>query len=106
MKYVCKNPDCVDFGKEKEFFKTTTKFVGGELICSQSICGKCNKTMEDITVQIPLSEKNIYVAKIASMSKEGKVEVLKKRSKEHFKKEVKERKEHLMNSAIKEMKGK
>lgn len=106
MKYVCENQECLDYGKEQEFYKTTSTFIGNDLVCLQSICSKCKSKMKNLTENVPLSEKNIQIGKIASMSKEDRNKVLKKRSTEHFKSNIKEKKDHLMNTAMKEMRGK
>ena len=51
---------------------------------------------------VPLSEKNIGINLFDGMSKDRKIEVLKKRSHEHFQSKLKERKDELLNKATEE----
>lgn len=106
MKYMCTNPECCNFAIEKEVFSHTHVCRGGEMVCLETICKKCGSYGKDLTPFVPISEKNIVFATVASMSKEKKVEVLKKRSHDHFKKNIAEKKDGLLKQAIGEMKSK
>lgn len=68
---------------------------------ANSTCPQCGKIREEVSTNnaIPLSHKNIGISLYNGMSMEKKREVLKKRSHEHFKKEVEERKEGLLSKA-------
>ena len=82
MKYVCKNIDCPEYGKEVYFSSETFRFRNGNLVGEHAECPKCGKVREEINPNrdIPLSEKNIGINLYDGMSMEQKREVLKKRS--------------------------
>lgn len=107
MEYVCNNPECPECGKKEYFSSETYKYRSGRLVGEHSQCPKCGVEREEINPNknVPLSEKNIGIGLFAGMSKEQKQEVLKKRSHEHFKRNVEERKEGLMSRAINEMRN-
>lgn len=107
MEYICKNSECPECGKSEYFSQESFKYSGGRLVGEHSQCPKCGVEREEVNLNkdIPLSEKNIGISLFSGMSKEQKQEVLKKRSHAHFKKEVEERKEVLMNRAIIEMRN-
>jgi len=103
MKFECSNPDCERLGNVVEEVKVVFVYEGTESL-PKLFCYKCGKRMTNITEILPLSDKNIQFGAIASMSKEDKVKVLRKRTHNHFNKEIRDRKEGLMGQAIKEMK--
>ena len=106
MKYICINPDCKKYNQEEYLTGETFKFKDGKLIGSNCCCPKCGKERKEVKdpdADLPLSQKNIRINNMGSMSMEQRREVLKKRSHEHFKKEIKERKEGLLNAAMSEM---
>lgn len=107
MKYICRNIECPQYGVEEELTKETFVFQNGRLIGKRSYCPKCGKEREEINPNkdIPLSEKNIHVDLYSGMTMEQKREILKKRSHDHFKKEIKERKDGLLNQAMSEMRS-
>ena len=107
MTYKCVNPECANFNQPVEIYSATLYWNEEKqsMKCREAICSKCNSEMVDITPKIPIGEKNISIGEVASMTKEQRVNVLKKRSKEHFKKNIKERKDNLLNSAISEMRN-
>lgn len=108
MEYTCNNPECEKFGIKdyysSETFKVDSK---GHLVGSNCLCPKCGAIREETNPNsnIPLSEKNIGIGKFSSASPEQKKEMLRKRTHEDFNKKVKEKKDHLMNQAMTEMKG-
>ena len=108
MKYICLNEECTHFNLEDEYVSESYVFKNGELIGKHMICPHCGKPRKEVNLamQIPLSEKNVYVNRFDGASKEQKIEMLKKRSHEHFNKEVKERKDGLLNQAMSEMRAK
>lgn len=105
--YLCKNEKCARCGEKEDITRETFKFVRGRLIGEHSACPVCGQEREcvDTDAEVPLSEKQIYFAEYSSKSPEEKRESLRRRSHEHFEKHVKERKDHLINAAVKEMKG-
>ena len=107
MKYICHNPECPKCGVEEELTKEIFVFRNGHLVGQNCPCPKCGKEREEINPakDIPLSEKNIEIAQFSGMSMEQKREALKKRSREHFQKEIKERKYGLLNQAMTEMRN-
>lgn len=107
IKYICQNPECPNFQKEEELTREIFVFRDGHLVGKNRPCPKCGQLREEINpnASVPLSEKNLSIAQFSSMSVEQRREALKKRSQEHFKKEVKERKDGLLNQAMTEMRG-
>lgn len=108
MKYICANKDCTHYGVDDEYVSESYVFQNGELIGKHKNCPYCGKPRKEINPaeQIPLSEKNICINRFNGANKEQKIEMLKKRSHEHFQKEVKERKDGLLNQAMSEMRAK
>lgn len=108
MKYVCTNENCSHFNVEDEYVSESYVCVKGELIGKHRECPHCGKERKEINPaeQIPLSQKNLSFNFFNGMSKENQKEILRKRSHEHFKKEIKERKDSLLNQAMSEMRGK
>ena len=106
MKFICENPDCPKFGVEDEYFKTTFKIVDGHLQSTDAPCPKCGQIRKVINPNrdIPLSEKNIGIGKYTSASPEQRREMLKKRSHDHFEKEIKPFKEHQLYETVKNFK--
>lgn len=108
MKCVCNNKDCKRYG-QVDFYPTTTyRLVNGELVSDDIRCPSCGEVREEINdnAKIPLSEKNVGIGQYTMASPEERREMLKKRSHEHFEKEVKPFKEYQINEAMKQFKGK
>lgn len=106
MKYICMNPDCERYEQEEYLSSETYYFRNGKMVGKNCCCPKCGKERQVVKnpdADIPLSQKNIGINHMGSMSMEQRREVLKKRSHEHFKKEIKERKDGLINAAVSEM---
>lgn len=106
MKFICENPDCPKFGIADEYFTNTYRVVNGRLQSNNAPCPKCGQVRKEINpaADIPIKDKNIQAAKYSSASKEDKREILKKRSHEHFKKEIEPFKEHQLHQAVKNFK--
>lgn len=106
MKYVCENPECHKFGIEDYYVSETFSYRDGRLVGKNAICPHCGKERKEVNANdnVPLSEKNIGVNLFQGMSTEQKREALRKRSHQHFKKEIKERKDGMLNQAMTEMK--
>jgi len=104
MKYVCKNPDCKKYNIEEFLITETFRYRDGKLVGEHVVCPICGKEREEVNpgANIPLSEKNVSVGMYSSMSMEERREALKKRSKDHFNKEIKERKDSMQNQVQKE----
>ena len=107
MRYVCRNEECPKCGVEEYLSTEHFKMKDGHLVGEHAACPACGYERVEVNPNdnIPLSEKNIYAGRYSSASAEEKREILKKRSHDHFNKEVKERKDYLMNKAMTEMKG-
>lgn len=106
MKYVCENTDCSKYGVEEYYVSETFKYQDGRLVGSHAVCPSCGKERKEVNPNkdVPLSEKNIGVNLFQGMSTEQKREALRKRSHQHFNKEIKERKDGMLNQAMTEMK--
>lgn len=106
MKFVCENPDCPKFGVENEYLSNTFKIVNGHLQSNNAPCPCCGQIRKEINPykDIPLSEKNIGIAKYSSASPEQRREMLKKRSHDHYEKEIKPFKEHQLHETVKQFK--
>lgn len=106
MKFVCRNEQCERYGVEDEYFSNSYKVIGGKLVSNNALCPCCGEIREEINPykDIPLSEKNIEIGKYSSASPEDKREMLKKRSHDHFEKEIKPFKEHQLHETVKQFK--
>ena len=106
MKFVCRNEQCERYGVEDEYFSNSYKVIGGKLVSNNAPCPCCGEIREEINPykDSPLSEKNIEIGKYSSASPEDKREMLKKRSHDHFEKEIKPFKEHQLHETVKQFK--
>ena len=106
MKYVCENPECSKFNVEEYYVSETFKYQDGRLVGTNAVCPSCGQERKEVNPNkdVPLSEKNIGVNLFQGLSTEQKREALRKRSHQHFKKEIKERKDGMLNQAMTEMK--
>lgn len=106
-KFICVNEECEKFGVIDERLNNTYKFIDNKLQSNNAPCPKCGKIREEFNEneEIPLSEKNIDIGKYSSVSKQEQKEILKKRSHEHYLKEVKPFKDHQLGEAIKNFKN-
>jgi len=96
MKVKCNNQQCVDYNKivEVEDWDGTDSY-SLFLIKKCPKCGLQRKTIEMKLNSSSSDSFNVYFNKFSSMSKEEQKAVLKKRSNEHFKKTLKEKKEYM-----------
>lgn len=106
MKFVCRNEQCEKFGIEEEYLTNIHKVINGKLQSNNAPCPCCGEIREEINPyeDIPLSEKNIDIAKYSSASPQDKREMLKKRSHDHYEKEIKPFKEHQLHETVKQFK--
>lgn len=106
MKFVCINQECEKYGIEDEYLSNTYKVIEGKLVSNNAPCPCCGKLREEINPNkdIPLSEKNIEIGKYTSASPQDRKEMLKKRSHDHFEKEIKPFKEHQLHESVKQFK--
>lgn len=102
MKYVCENPECEKFGVEESFVSEIYVMRDGRLVGKNSACPCCGKTRKEINPneQIPVGKKNISLATYTMSSPEGRREILKKRSHEHFEKEIRPVKEEKLRKTV------
>lgn len=95
MKVMCNNKHCQDFKKiiEVEDWQGTDSY-SLFLLKKCPICGLQRKTIE-LKVEEQPEGFNVHFGKFSSMNKEDQKRVLKKRSQDHFKKNVKDKKEYM-----------
>lgn len=103
MKCICNNETCRLFGQEQTLTKATYKFIDGKIRLSTS-CEGCGRALEEIPSEEPPTIGSVYIGKYSSGSKEQRQEMLKKRARDHFKKEIKPFKDHQHNELVKEFK--
>ena len=106
MKFICKNENCERYGVEDDYTTVRYKLVDGHLQADCINCPYCGQLREEVNANtnIPLSEKNISIGIYSSASPEQRREMLKKRSHEHFEKEIKPFKEHQLHETINKFK--
>ena len=106
-KFVCENPDCERYGIEDEYLSNRYKMIGGQLVSDNAPCPKCGSIRREVNLyqSVPLSEKNISIGEYTMSSPEERKEMLKKRSHDHYMKEVKPYKDHQMNQVMSEFKN-
>ena len=104
---LCKSADCRNEKKKDYYSSEVYKYINDSLLGEHQRCPKCGEMRKEINPanNVPLSEKNIGINLFDGMSKDRKIEVLKKRSHEHFQSKLKERKDELLNKAMTEMKN-
>lgn len=102
MKYVCENPECEKFGVEESFVSETYVMRDGRMVGKNSACPRCGNPRKEINPneRIPIGEKNISLATYTMASPEGRREILKKRSHEHFEKEIRPAKEEKLRKTV------
>lgn len=106
MKFICKNENCERYGIEDNYTTVRYKLVDGHLQADCAPCPCCGQIREEINPNrdIPLSEKNIGIGVYSSASPEQRREMLKKRSHDHFEKEIKPFKEYQLHETINKFK--
>ena len=105
MKFDCENTDSEKFSMINEEYNNTYKMVDGRLLSDKAPCPVCGKIRKELANNVPLSEKNIYIGSYTMASPEQKREILKKRSHEHYEKEIKPFKEHQLHEAVSQFKS-
>ena len=91
MKFICEKD-----GEILELFKTTTRIVEGKALTTEAVCPKCGDYMKYIKEHEGFTT-NIGEFQMAEKGK--KTEILKKRSHEHFKKHIAEKKRDMINKS-------
>ena len=78
--------------------------INGQLVSNNAPCPCCGKIREEYNpnANVPLNEKNIEIGKYTMASSESRKEMLKKRSHDHYEKEIKPFKEHQLHEAVKQ----
>lgn len=106
VRFICKEEGCKRKDIADDYYSNTYKMVNGSLQSNNAPCPSCGKIREEIDFnkEIPFSQKNIDIAKYSSSSPEQKKAMLKKRSRDHFEKEVKPYKDHRLQEAVKQFK--
>lgn len=104
MKFVCKEDTCTSKENIVDVHKVVMKFIGGKLV-EQVYCPTCGSLMQVYDDGSKPSLSSIHIGKYSSASKQDKREILKKRSREHFKKHIKPFKDHQMERAMGELKS-
>lgn len=102
MKYVCENPECSEYGKEEYLSSETYGFKGDRLVGKHAPCPVCGVERREINpaANISPAEKNIGLLKFQMSSPEDRREILKKRSHEHFEKEIRPAKEEKLRKTV------
>lgn len=104
MKYKCLNKKCEKFNVEVEYLSVEYKVgADGRLVSDKLICPVCGSERAEINpnASIPIAEKNIGINEFSSLSKEDRIKSLKKRSHDHFEKNIKESKNAKIRTAVK-----
>ena len=99
-KFICHNSQCPKCGEVEEIFSNSYHLVNGKFQSNNAPCPHCGQIREEISDNTPLSQKNISLGTFTMASPEQKKEMLKKRSHEHYEKEIKPMKEHQLNEAM------
>ena len=103
MRYICNNPSCPEYGKEEYTASETYGFKDGRLVGKNAncpVCGKERTELKDPDAQMSPADKNISIMKFSMATAEGKREILKKRSHDHFEKEIRPQKEEKLSKAV------
>lgn len=102
MKLVCENPECERYGKEEVYVDVRYRMVDGKLQATCAPCPICGKIRREINPNEKVSpvDKNVALGKYSNASPEQKREILKKRSHDHYLKEVQPYKEHKLREAV------
>ena len=95
MKVMCNNKHCRDFKSivEVEDWQGMDSY-SLFLLKKCPTCGSQRKTIE-LKIEDKPEGFNVYFGKFSAMSKEDQKRVLKKRSQDHFKKNIKDKKEYM-----------
>lgn len=101
MKYVCNNPECEKYGVEEYLSSETYRYSGGRMVGEHALCPSCGKERKEINpnTEIPLSQKTIGMNFFDGKNIEERREILRKRTHEHFNREIREKKESMISKA-------
>lgn len=105
MRMLCRNKDCERYGQADYYPSTTYRYRDGRLVSDDAACPVCGREREELNdnEDIPLSEKTVDIGRYTNASPEQRREILKRRSHEHFLREVRPRKEHMLEEARRAM---
>lgn len=106
-KFICMNKSCEKYGiTSQDYYRNSYILIDGNLVSNNAPCPCCNKERKEYNEydEVPLSEKNFSILKFNSCSKEDQRDILKKRSHDHYNKEIKPLKEHRLHETIKAFK--
>lgn len=103
MKYVCNNPACSACGVEEYLSSETYAFKDGRLVGKNAACPVCGlerQEVKDPEANVSPAEKNISLMKFSMSSPDGRREILKRRSHEHYEKEIRPAKEEKIRKTV------
>ncbi len=100
MIFVCENIDCPDYGMEEEVSRTRYRLVDGEMVSDNAPCPVCGCRRREISEDMPLSEKNVHFGDVRMSTVEGRREMLKQRSHDHYEREIRPEKEERIRQAM------
>lgn len=103
MKVECENRECSQFEEVVETKDWDGRDSYGLYLLRQCpVCHKKRKLveLESVPSETPIGFEKVSFGKISSMSMQDRKKILKKRSNEHFNKNIKERKEYLDRSFL------
>lgn len=100
MIFVCENIDCPDYEIEEEVTRTRYRLVDGEMVSDSAPCPVCGHMRREISEEIPLSEKNVNFGDMRMSTVEGRREMLKQRSHDHYEREIRPEKEERIRRAM------
>lgn len=104
MKFVCNNSECCDCSVVYDYPKNTYKMINGRLLSNNAVCPKCGNIRDEVADDNKVDLKSLNIGKYSSSSLEEKRNMLKKRSHDHFNKEIKEYKNHQLNEVMNQFK--
>lgn len=102
MQYICHNAACSECGKPDSVGEETFVLRGSRIVGKHAACPVCGQEREFVTAsqEIPLSQKNFHIGQYTNASPEERRAMLKKRSHEHYEKEVRPVKEEKVRKAV------
>lgn len=103
MNYICENPSCEGYNKT-----VVVQWDGSNALDlkNKTTCPHCNQKMKSIdSTKTRVSIHNVATSKLSTMSIIDRKQMLKKRSDDHYKKNIKDKKEYMDNQFIKQAKN-
>ena len=104
MKFVCTNTHCADCGVPFEYSRNTYRMIDGRLVSNNAACPKCGELRKEVN-DGDVDLRSMNIGRYSGSSMEDKREILKKRSHDHFNKEIKEYKENQLHEAMNQFKN-